>query len=112
MLQTVENTRKSGNVLICTLFFSYAIRRILRDCNEDALMNAKGKKEPILLPAFSCHTLRHTCVSMLIHCNVNPNVVKEYMGHASLETTIDVSTDVMKEAMQRSFGLAIDQDIA
>lgn len=88
-----------------------AIRRIIRDCNEDALLNAKGKKEPILLPAFSCHTLRHTCVSMLIHCNINPNVVKEYMGHASLETTIDIYTDVMKEAMQRSFGLQIDQDM-
>ena len=35
-----------------------AIRRIIRDCNDEVLM--KGEDDPVLLPYFSCHTLRHT----------------------------------------------------
>ena len=35
-----------------------ALRRIIRDCNDEVLM--KQDKKPVLLPPFSCHTLRHT----------------------------------------------------
>ena len=35
-----------------------ALRRIIRDCNEEQLK--KTGKEPVLLPRFSCHSLRHT----------------------------------------------------
>ena len=34
-----------------------ALRRIIRDCNNEQL--ASGQKNPVLLPRFSCHTLRH-----------------------------------------------------
>ena len=35
-----------------------AIRRIIRDCNDEVL--AKNPNSTVLLPRFSCHTLRHT----------------------------------------------------
>ena len=37
-----------------------ALRRIIRDCNEEVLDKAKDNKPVVLLPKFSCHTLRHT----------------------------------------------------
>ena len=37
-----------------------ALRRIIRDCNDEML--TKGKRDPVLLPHFSCHTLRHPYV--------------------------------------------------
>lgn len=36
-----------------------ALRRIIRDCNDWQLDS--GERKPVLLPPFSCHSLRHTC---------------------------------------------------
>lgn len=37
-----------------------AIRRIIRDCNDEVLL--KEEDDPVLLPHFSCHSLRHPYV--------------------------------------------------
>ena len=37
-----------------------AIRRIIRDCNDEVLL--RGEDDPVLLPKFSCHSLRHPYV--------------------------------------------------
>jgi len=41
-----------------------ALRRIIRDCNEEVL--EKGRKNPVLLPRFSCHTLRHIYATIFV----------------------------------------------
>ena len=45
-----------------------AIRRIIRDCNDKQLES--GIKNPVLLPPFSCHSLRHTFTTRLVEANV------------------------------------------
>lgn len=40
-----------------------ALRRIIRDCNDRQL--EKDGKNAVLLPNFSCHSLRHTFVTRL-----------------------------------------------
>ena len=42
-----------------------ALRRIIRDCNDEILENNNQKKEVVLLPRFSCHILRHTFTTRL-----------------------------------------------
>jgi integrase len=37
---------------------------------------------------FVFHTCRHTCCTRLIRANVNPMVVKKWMGHRRIETTL------------------------
>ena len=44
-----------------------ALKRIIRDCNDMQLL--KKKKNPVLLPNFSCHSLRHTFTTSIIHAN-------------------------------------------
>ena len=37
-----------------------ALKRIMRDCNDQILSNAEEDEDVLLLPPFSCHVLRHT----------------------------------------------------
>lgn len=78
-----------------------ALRRIIRDCNEMQL--AKGLGEPMLLPNFSCHTLRHTFTTRLVEAGVNIKVIQELCGHARSDVTLDVYTTVTKELKEREF---------
>lgn len=79
-----------------------AIRRIIRECNDAQL--SKGLKDPVLLPSFSCHSLRHTFTTRLVEAGVNMKVVQDVLGHADFSTTMDIYTDVTKELKQREFG--------
>lgn len=79
-----------------------ALRRIIRDCNDSQLM--KGKKNPVLLPNFSCHSLRHTFTTRLVEAGVNIKVIQELCGHARSDVTLDIYTTVTKELKQREFG--------
>ncbi len=77
-----------------------SIRRIIRDCNDEQLL--KGKNS-VLLPRFSCHSMRHTFTTRLVEANVNLKVIQDTLGHSDFSTTMDVYTDVTKELKQREF---------
>ena len=79
-----------------------ALRRIIRDCNDKQLL--KGKKNPVLLPNFSCHSLRHTFTTRLVEAGVNIKVIQELCGHSRSDVTLDIYTTVTKELKQREFG--------
>ncbi len=85
-----------------------AIRRIIRDCNQEVLDRlAAGrirKKDVVLLPKFSCHSLRHTCATRLCEAGVNMKVVQDILGHADISTAMNIYTDVTKEFKQQEFG--------
>ena len=78
-----------------------ALRRIIRDCNDEQL--SKGKTNPVLLPNFSCHSLRHTFTTRLVEAGVNIKVVQELCGHSSSDVTLDIYTTVTDELKQREF---------
>ncbi len=78
-----------------------AIRRIIRDCNE-AQFN-KNSSPQVILPKFSCHSLRHTFTTRLVEEGVNIKVVQDVLGHKDVKTTLDIYTDVTQELKQREF---------
>lgn len=51
-----------------------AIRRIIRDCNDEVLLKSR-EKNPVLLPPFSCHSLRHTFTTRMCEEGVNVKVI-------------------------------------
>lgn len=83
-----------------------AITRIVRDCNMEALENKE--KDPVLLPPFSCHTLRHTFATRMVEAGVNIKVVQNTLGHARVSTTLDIYTDMTKEFQKSEFA-SLDQ---
>lgn len=78
-----------------------AIRRIIRDCNDEQLL--KGEKERVLLPNFSCHSLRHTFATRMCEAGVNVKVVQDALGHTDISTTLNIYTDVTKELKLKEF---------
>ena len=57
----------------------------------------------MLLPKFSCHSLRHTFTTRLVEAGVNIKVVQNVLGHADFSTTMDIYTDVTQELRKREF---------
>jgi integrase len=75
-----------------------AIRRICDSYNvEEEVRAAKEKREPLILPKFSCHVLRHTFATRLCEVETNLKVIQSIMGHANIETTMDIYAEATKE---------------
>lgn len=75
-----------------------AIRSIVRDYNKTETEKAiKEHRESILLPSFSCHTLRHTFCTRLCEVESNLKYIQDIMGHSDIKTTLDIYADITKE---------------
>ncbi len=78
-----------------------ALRRIIRDCNDAALSEKREKN--VLLPPFSCHTLRHTFATRMCEKGVNIKVIQDVLGHADVSTTLNIYADATKELKKSEF---------
>ena len=47
------------------------------------------------LPEIRFHDLRHTCATLLLSSNVNPKIVSEMLGHATIAITLDTYSHVL-----------------
>jgi integrase len=52
---------------------------------------------PITLNLYS---LRHTCATLLLSAGVNPKIVSERLGHASIVLTLDTYSHVLPDMQQ------------
>lgn len=78
-----------------------ALRRIIRDCNEEVL--ERNEENPVLLPRFSCHSLRHTFTTRMCEAGVNIKVIQDALGHSDISTTLNIYADVTKELKKKEF---------
>ena len=71
---------------------------------EEEVKAAKEKREPMLLPNFSVHYLRHTFCTRFCENETNVKVIQAVMGHKNFKTTMDVYAEATgtkkQEAMQ------------
>lgn len=84
-----------------------AIKRAIRDCNDEILEKVGIESDPVLLPDFSCHNLRHTFATRLCESGINLKVIQDVLGHADVKTTMNIYVDVTKEMKKKeiaSFG--------
>lgn len=80
-----------------------ALRYIIRECNEMVLDKVQGGEEVVLLPRFSCHSLRHTFATRLCEASVNIKVIQDTLGHADIKTTMNIYADATKELKDSEF---------
>lgn len=73
-----------------------ALKRIIRDCNYEMLDKSSGN-EITMLPDFSNHSLRHTFTTRMCEAGVNIKAMQEILGHADVETTMDIYAEATKD---------------
>ena len=81
-----------------------AIEYIVRAYNQKETERAREQnREPILLPHFSAHNLRHTFCTRLCENETNLKVIQEIMGHADISITMNIYNEATREQKQKSF---------
>lgn len=89
-----------------------AIKRITNSHNADEIILAKReKREPVIIPNFSCHHFRHTFATRLCEVESNLKVIQSIMGHRNIETTMDVyaeATDRKKKESMDNLSAKLD----
>jgi integrase len=66
----------------------------------DRRVVTKSKFKPLPkragIPEIRFHDLRHTCATLLLTRNVNPKIVSEMLGHATIAITLDTYSHVLQ----------------
>ncbi|MGO5053917.1 tyrosine-type recombinase/integrase [Anaerosporobacter sp.] len=80
-----------------------AIKRIVDAHNaEEEVKAKKEKREPVMIPRFSCHIFRHTFASRFCENETNVKVIQEVMGHADVSTTMNIYAEVNQDVTRAS----------
>ena len=81
-----------------------AIKRISSAYNATEEIEAKKEhREPVLLPDFSAHSLRHTFCTRLCERETNLKIIQSIMGHKDIQTTMDIYGEATEEKKQETF---------
>lgn len=81
-----------------------AIDRIIKEYNaREKEASKRERREPVLLPHFSCHNLRHTFCTRYCEVETRLKVIQEIMGHADISTTMDIYAEATSEQKNDSF---------
>lgn len=81
-----------------------AIKRIYTACNEQEVEQAKKEhRQPVLIPHFSVHNLRHTFCTRFCENETDLKIIQEIMGHSDITTTMNIYNEATKERKQESF---------
>ena len=80
------------------------IDRICKSYIEDETVLADREgREPLLIRHFSSHNLRHTFCTRFCENENNIKVIQEIMGHADIETTLNIYAEATKEKKKEAF---------
>lgn len=80
-----------------------AIERIRLACNKKEDERAKKEnRDPIVIPHFSAHNLRHTFCTRYCENETNIKVIQEVMGHSDISTTMNIYAEATEEKKKES----------
>ncbi len=81
-----------------------AIKRISNDFNSREELRAKKEhRDPVIIPSFSNHVLRHTFCARFCERETNIKVIQMIMGHKDIQTTMDIYAEVNEQTKKESF---------
>lgn len=80
------------------------IKRIVHDYNAKEVIKAKReKRDPLIVPSFSCHITRHTFCTRLCENETNIKVIQAVMGHKDIQTTLGIYAEVTEQKKKEEF---------
>ena len=59
-------------------------------------------REPLILPHFTCHSLRHTFCARFCENESNLKVIQSVMGHVDIATTMNIYAEVSEAKKKAS----------
>lgn len=80
------------NIPITPQYFVYHTHRVIKRANKMRTLEGRAN-----IPLFSPHTFRHTFATRCFEAGIPPKTVQTYLGHASLQITMDLYTEVLEE---------------
>ena len=87
----------SRNTPICSQVLCEAIDRVVNEINL--------QRDPTeYFPRISAHTFRHVFATRCIENGIQPKTVQKYLGHATLQMTMDLYVHVTDEFAQEEIG--------
>ena len=88
------------------------IKRIVEYHNEreEELARIEGR-EPVIIPNFSCHVIRHTFCTRLCENETNIKVIQSVMGHSDIQTTMNIYAEVSQSKQQEIFNDLNDKNV-
>lgn len=91
----------TGGSVLSASSVNRAIHGITDSYNAEKIKKAKEeKREPVLIPNFSAHSLRHTFCTRLCENESNLKVIQSVMGHSDITTTMDIYAEATDEKKQ------------
>jgi len=77
-----------------------ALKRIIRDYNLNAIESVSAGVEPILMPNFTTHVLRHSFATRCAESGMSLKSLQYILGHVDIKTTMNIYVDSTKDARE------------
>lgn len=89
-----------SDLLFTTRFNTPLNSEVISTAIESILAEVNLIRDPLEeIQNFSCHCFRHTFATRCFEAGIQPKTVQKYLGHATLQMTMDLYTSVLKEYM-------------
>lgn len=96
-----KRTDKFSSLLFVTKFNTPICAQILNDAIKRIVDEINLQRDDVdLFPSFSAHTFRHTFATRCIEAGILPKTVQKYLGHATLQMTMDLYVHTTDDFLQ------------
>ena len=86
------------NLIFTTTFNTPINPQIIIDAIKKIVNEINLTRDPLEeMELFSCHAFRHTFATRCFEAGIKPKTVQAYLGHASLQMTMDLYTTVLPD---------------
>ena len=86
-----------------------ALKRVIKAYNEYAKKEIEKRRNVVILPDFTCHSLRHTFCTRLCESEANIKVIQSLMGHVDIDTTMNIYAEVSESKKKESLNSLADK---
>jgi integrase len=91
-----------GGPVFCDTIGGYLNITNLRKNSFVPILEWAGLSERAGLPELTLYSLRHTCATLLLLADVNPKIVSERLGDASIQLALDTYSHVLPTMQKRA----------